>query len=429
VRELIREHLRGAIGLLVGFVLASAAVVFADAPAWARVLAAVLAVLALSLVVAWLQVPWAEWRARRARRLVLVTAPMVAAVLVLLLGVLVPRGESAVFSDPATLILLDASGRMLEPLTPGQPKFDEASQELRRQVRDLGNDQLGLATFGVASCDSDETFEKRVSIAHDRAKRIRDEAGELRPEGRANLVSAARSALSLLNPFTDERRRLLLITAGLDGCGGKLKELVEESKFKKVVVQWELIGLGLTAAETGEVEALSGDVRVHLVETGAELEGALRTVFFEEPIRDEMDSALGYVQTDIREPLNAAIAAINVRPPQARVARAKLSELRRLAKDGAERFDDFATEDERSVFLPVKRLLRQQFELLKGAAAAADDVVGFDQRHGGELSQGRLVERNALIGRLNEPIGAYNANLSRLEEQIEHALDDLFGAR
>jgi hypothetical protein len=428
VRELIREHLRGVIGLLAGFVLASAAVAVADAPAWARVIAALLGVVSLSLVVAWLQLPWSEWRARRARRLVAATAPMAAAGFVLLLGMLVPQAASAVFTDPATLILLDTSEGMLDPLQQGAPKFDEATQELGRHVRDLGSDQLGLATFGTPSCDSDETYDERVSIAHDRADLIREEADGLRPSGRANLVSAGRSALGLLSDFKDKRKRLLVITAGLDDCGGDLVELLEESKFQEVPVKWELVGLGLTTAEKEEVQALPSDVRVHFADTSAELNDVLRSVMFEEPVRDELDTALQYVETDIREPLNAAIEAVNQRPPQAQAARTSLAELRRLADEGEERFDDLATEDERSVFLPVKRLLERQFELLQEAAGAVEEVVGFDEDHGGELVAGEVDERNSLIGRLNEPVETYNANLPRLAEQTERALSELFGS-
>ena len=223
MREQIREHLRGLIGVLAGFVLASGAVIVAHAPLWSRVLAALLALASLSLVVAWLQLPWMEWTTRRARRVVFTATPMAAAALVLLLGVSLPRASASVgLADSATLILLDTSAGMHQSLEQGRSKFDEATNELRRHVRDLGTDQLGLATFGVPSCDTDKTYDERVSIAHSRADRIRKAADHLRPEGRANLVSAARSALGLLDRFTSEKNRLLLITAGLDDCGGDL---------------------------------------------------------------------------------------------------------------------------------------------------------------------------------------------------------------
>lgn len=66
MRDLIRDHLRAVIVLLSGFILASAVVLIADVPTWARVLAALLAVVSLSLVVAWLRSPWSEWTARHA---------------------------------------------------------------------------------------------------------------------------------------------------------------------------------------------------------------------------------------------------------------------------------------------------------------------------------------------------------------------------
>ena len=429
MRDLIRDHLRGVVGLLSGFVLASAVVVIADAPAWSRIVAALLALVSLSLVVAWLQLPWAEWTASRARRLVFATAPMVAAGFVLGLGVILSQGaSSAVFSDPATLILLDASEGMGEELEGGASKFAEATRELRRHVRDLGNDQLGLAAFGIPSCDSEgPPIDERVSVAHDRAGQIRKEAEELRPAGKANLVSAGRNAVGLLNPFQDERRRLLVITGGLDACGGDLGELLSESKVKGVAVQWELVGLGFTGDEKEQAGELPDNVRVHLADTSAELDDVFKIVLFEEPIRDELDKLLQYVQTEIREPLSGAISAINSTPPRAREARTRLAELRRLAEKGEERFGEFATEDERSVFMPVEDLLRRQFELLQQGAAAVEDVVKFDESHAGELSEQDIGERNELIGRVSAPVSSYNASLTQLVDRIEDALDELFG--
>jgi hypothetical protein len=70
--------------------------------------------------------------------------------------------------------------------------------------------------------------------------------------GRSSLVSEGRNALGLLNPFTGDRRRLLVITAGLDECGGELADLIAESKFKDVALQWELVGLRLTDEEKAD---------------------------------------------------------------------------------------------------------------------------------------------------------------------------------
>jgi hypothetical protein len=86
MRDLAQEHLRALAALLTGFILASAVVLIADAPTWSKVVAALLAVVAVSLVVAWLRVPWAEWKAGHGWRIGAVGAPALSAVVVLALG-------------------------------------------------------------------------------------------------------------------------------------------------------------------------------------------------------------------------------------------------------------------------------------------------------------------------------------------------------
>jgi hypothetical protein len=176
--------------------------------------------------------------------------------------------------------------------------------------------------------------------------------------GRSNLVSEGRNALGLLNPFTGDRRRLLVITAGLDECGGELADLIAESKFKDVALQWELVGLRLTDEEKAELEALTDDqATVHLPDTSEELKDVFRLVLFEEPVRQDLESLTEYVESDVREPLNASIRAFNARPPRPEDVRMHVAALRDRAADGEERFAEFATEGERAAFAPVNDLL------------------------------------------------------------------------
>jgi len=314
---------------------------------------------------------------------------------------------------------------LADGLEGGGSKFQEAAHELERNARDLGRDQLGLASFGVADCNSESAIDELVPIGPRMAARIRETAAELEPAGRSNLVSAARNALGVLNSF-EGGARLLVITAGLDDCGGELAELIAESEIKDVPVQWELVGLGLSSEEKAELAGLGGEVRVHLADSSDQLDEIFRLVLFEEPIRDELRRLTEYVQTDIAEPLRSAGDAIDARPPRPQAVREQVAVLRERAAEGDERFDEFATEAEREVFAPVKSLLKEQFELLQEAAAKAEAVAAFDEEHDRRIDDSTIPARNELVNAASAPVTAYNDNLNELGERIEAALEQLF---
>jgi hypothetical protein len=428
MRDLIRDHLRAVLVLLSGFILASVVVLIADAPTWARILAALLAVVSLSLVVAWLRLRWSEWTARHGWRLTAAAAPALLALVVLALGVTVWRDlPSAVLTDPATLILFDSSEGMADELEGGDSKFDEATDELDRSVRDLGGDQLGLASFGIPSCDSDSSpADELVSIGPDRAEEVGEKAHSLTPTGQANLVSAARDAIGLLDTFEDERQRLILITAGLDDCGGELSKLLFESAFKDVTIQLEIVGLGLSAEEKEQVGGLPDEVRVHLADTSEELDEVFQIVFFEEPIRDELAALTDYVQVELRDLLEAARLDVEADPPRPESAQKNVALARQLASEGKKRFGEFATEAERAAFAPVKDLLREQFDRLQEAADIEEDIAQFDEAHGINLGAEDRQERDELIARLRDSVDAYNETNKELNAQIEEVLEELF---
>ncbi|MGH2678178.1 MAG: vWA domain-containing protein [Actinomycetota bacterium] len=427
VRDLIRDNLFRLIATLSGFLVASAVVLIADAPAWSKLVAALLALVSLFLTALWLPLPWSEWTNQRGRRLILAAAPLAVAGLVIVLGVTVWDGGSRVTTEPATLILLDASGTMHAPLEQSgdDTKFDDATAQLSRHVRDLASHQLGMATFGTGTCEADPPAEELVSIGHDTADEIRGKAEDLSPEGDANLVSAARYAIGSLQEFTDGRR-LLIITGGLDRCGGDLAELVDETMLTEVSIQWELVGLGLTDEEKEQLTALPSGVITHIADSREELEEVLDLVLVEEPIRDEMARLQQRVIFEAPQTLNAVLRQLRAQPPDPEQARRHLERARDLLQSGQVRFDEFGTEEQAATFEPVTSLLVVQFDFLERGADALEELIEFDEEHGAQLTTVEMEERRAMETRLARLIRRYNGNGSNLAQRIEVVLERLF---
>jgi hypothetical protein len=425
---MVRDHLARVIALLAAFVLASLAVLLADAPLWSKLGAAVLALIGLSLIGLWLPLPWADWRARRWLRVVLTAVPLAAAGVVIGLGLTIWRpGPSQIPSQPATLLLLDASETMTEPLAGGGSKFEVAMEELEEERRVPENSQLGLASFGIEGCDLEaDPVNEIVTIAPGGAERIREEAGQLVPGGEANLVTAARFGVGLLGPFTGPRN-VVVITGGLDTCGGDLGELLSVSRVNGVPIRWELVGLGLTPDEKQRAEQFPG-ITVHLADTAVQLEEVLESLLFEQPIRNDLELLRKYVEEDVAGSLNAAIRSVNLDPADPDEADKQLRALRRLATEGEDQFAEFGTSEGACDFAPVEDLLRQQFGYLTEAADALAELVAFDRGHPGAPGGENVSERDALVDVVEEPIGRYNANFDEIPELVEDGLNECFGA-
>jgi hypothetical protein len=429
-REIIREHLLRVIALLAAFVLVSFGVLLSDAPLWSKLVAAVLALVGLSLVALWLPLPPADWRARRGLRIFSAAMPLALAALVIGFGLAFwPPGQSPIPNHPATLVLLDASDGMKESLPGGgEPKFKAAMQELEEERRVPEDGQLGLATFGIERCNLEGApVDEVVSIAPGGAERIRKKADDLTPGGQANLVSAARYGIGLLGPFTGPRN-VVVITSGLDTCEGDLGELLSESEIKGVSIRWELVGLGLTADEKERAQSLPDDVTVHLADTPEELKEALEFLLFEKPVRDDLEQLRDYVERSVRERLNLAIAAVNANPPLPGEAGKQLALLSRLATEGDERFAELGTSEGSCDFALVERLLQQQFGHLLNGAESLRDVVEFDRDHGRALGDAEIAERDVLVAAVSETVDAYNANVSQVVEEVEAGLNQCFRA-
>ena len=115
-----------------------------------------------------------------------------------------------------------------------------------------------LQHSGLSSCDADDSpLDELVSIGHDRAGRIAEEA-----RADAGRPAQPRLRCSQRNrptqSFQDERRRLLVITAGLDDCGGDLSEVARKRGSSASQFGGRSSALGLSADEKEELLGPSG---------------------------------------------------------------------------------------------------------------------------------------------------------------------------
>lgn len=142
-----------------------------------------------------------------------------------------PEGTSSIelAEGRNTLILLDSSGSMAGPAGGGRIKLDAAKQAIRTYIDSTPRsvDRLGLAVYGhrgsseesgkAESCRETETFAPIGELTSASAPRI---LRRFEPTGWTPVAGALESSESALRGREGEINRVILVSDGVETCGG-----------------------------------------------------------------------------------------------------------------------------------------------------------------------------------------------------------------
>lgn len=417
VRSILKDNAARLIPVLVAVAVAPVFALVADVPAWASALAAAFAALSLVLIVLWIGRPWSEWMERRGRRLAAVVAPLVAAGVVLIAGVI----ATPPVVDPnagARLILFDTSRDMRQPLPEGSgSRLDDAKEQMGDYLAGIiPSEQLGLATFG-GGCDADPPVAEDVSIAQDRGEEIAARLDELVPtDGDRNLVRAVRYASSLLQPLSETRSStLVIVTSGLDGCGDDVQGIFADLANLGIVLDWYLIGLGFSSEDKDRAGRLTGG-HVLFADTPEELGEALNEALCRDAIRDEFRPLSEVLFTRLPDRLNETGAALDA--GEVADAQATLVRMQDLLKQGQGLLAELDAEGSLRYLRDLTLALDQVFQPLSALASELETEIAFRQEHPGELTGQTQAE-------WNERIERYNALIERFEQEGSEVVDEI----
>lgn len=231
IRDLVRDHLLRIVGLLAAFLLASVAVIVSDAPLWSKATAAAFALVGLSLVALWLPLSRSDWTARRGLRVVCVVVPLVAAGIVIGLGLSVWKPDPAYRSSTSRLIIVDGSASMMRSFSP-ETKFDSARTEILRYVNQQPSVDVALR-FTSGRCDGIYE-EPDVDFGRSNRKEIDARLRSRRLAGEANFIDAVSMGVNdFLESHTASSAKVqsiwLFLGTAKDGCVPG-RDVVEELK-------------------------------------------------------------------------------------------------------------------------------------------------------------------------------------------------------
>uniref|UniRef100_UPI00047BDAC8 vWA domain-containing protein n=1 Tax=Rhizobium loti TaxID=381 RepID=UPI00047BDAC8 len=156
------------------------------------------------------------------------------------------------FAANRVIIILDASGSMWERID-GKPKLEIARETLRTVLKSVpADDEIGFMAYGHREKGSCEDIQLIVPPQAGSASAITDAADSLKFLGKTPLTAAVKQAAEALK-YTEDKATVVLITDGLETCGGDPCALGKELKASGVDFTADVVGFGLTADEGKQI--------------------------------------------------------------------------------------------------------------------------------------------------------------------------------
>jgi Ca-activated chloride channel family protein len=191
---------------------------------------------------------------------------------------------SALAAD-RTMIVLDGSGSMWAQID-GKPKLEIARASLRAALQSIPADrEIGLMAYGHREKGSCSDIELIVPPATGATGVITEAADRLKFLGKTPLTAAVKQAAEALK-YTEDKATVVLITDGLETCGGDPCALGKELEAAGVDFTADVVGFGLTAEEGRQVACLAentGGKYIQASDEAALREALAETVAAPEP--------------------------------------------------------------------------------------------------------------------------------------------------
>ncbi|MER8446971.1 VWA domain-containing protein [Mesorhizobium sp. M1066] len=160
------------------------------------------------------------------------------------------------FAANKVIVILDASGSMWAQID-GKPKLEIARESLRAVLQSVPtDDEIGFMAYGHREKGSCDDIQLIVPPQAGSGSAISAAADSLKFLGKTPLTAAVKQAAEALK-YTEDKATVVLITDGLETCGGDPCALGKELEASGVDFTADVVGFGLTADEGKQIACLA----------------------------------------------------------------------------------------------------------------------------------------------------------------------------
>lgn len=183
-------------------------------------------------------------------------------------------------ADRATILVLDASGSMWAQLSEGRSRIEVARDVLSDflTTRDAAQ-PLGVIAYGHNRKGDCADIEVVAPVGAQDGAALAQRLRGLMPQGKTPLADALRMAGGAI-PRTAEEADIVLITDGLESCGGDPCAVAADLRAQGIPVRAHVVGFGLTEGEVQQIACVAEETggQVILAQSGDDLAKALTMV-------------------------------------------------------------------------------------------------------------------------------------------------------
>ena len=179
--------------------------------------------------------------------------------------------------DNAAILILDASGSMWTQLDDGSSRIEVARNVLGDflAARDPAQ-PLGVIAYGHNRKGDCSDIEVLAPVAAQDSAALGARLRTLNPRGKTPLADALRRAATQI-PQTSEATDIVLVTDGLETCGGDVCAVAADLAAMGVQVRAHVVGFGLSEQEIAQVSCVADATGglIFSTQSGADLADAL----------------------------------------------------------------------------------------------------------------------------------------------------------
>lgn len=191
-------------------------------------------------------------------------------------------GISTLPSSAANIMfVMDASGSMKKDAGNGYSRMDNAKYAIARMLTDVdGSNNYGLTVYGHRKARACSDIQVVADVGSVDAGFVNGFVQELQPIGETPIAESVRLAANGFQHFPDQDNQVVLVTDGIEECGGDVCSLGDELAQYNVGLKVNVVGFTLNEQQQETVRCLSDKTggKYYDAQDGKALEAAFAQV-------------------------------------------------------------------------------------------------------------------------------------------------------
>lgn len=187
-------------------------------------------------------------------------------------------GLSAAAASPANIMfVMDASGSMKKDAGNGMSRMDNAKSAIARMLTDIDSDnRFGLTVYGHRRPRACDDIQVVAEVGAVDAGFVNAFVQQLAPKGETPIAESVKLAASAFEHFPDQNNQLVVVTDGIEECGGNVCAVAEELASVNVDVKVNVVGFTLDDEQKSLIRCLADKTggKFYDAQDGAALEAA-----------------------------------------------------------------------------------------------------------------------------------------------------------